>query len=118
MTFSLDPNSTTPGRLDMNMVMTEPATGKSFYANYAVTAAEGTGYEDISVSGRFYAGDYGYVDVVTVTPVRTLDTADYPSSGVLKFTGAAGSTATMTFGDGGSYQIACSDGATITGVLQ
>jgi hypothetical protein len=49
-------------------------------------------YADISISGRFYDQDYGYVDFETsqTQPLRVYSGDEYPSSGELILSGAVG----------------------------
>lgn len=89
------------------------------FEDYVTTVTEGSppGYDSVVVTGNVYHPSYGFVVVSTPTPVQfyseALDTQ--PLSGVALLTGAAGTvgptTATITFIDSNSYQIAVdSDG--------
>lgn len=94
-TISLD-FGTTPESLTMAMDFRDGSGVVYRVSNFVVTVTPTGGGEDVSLSGRFYHPDYGYGDVVTVTPffVATGDT--FPLSGQLVVTGAAGSKARLT----------------------
>jgi len=62
-----------------------------------ITLTAGANYSDANISGRYYDPQYGYVDISTPTPLRINDGNYWPSSGVLKAIGAAG-TLTETTG--------------------
>ena len=56
-----------------------------------MTADRGVNFVDISVTGRYYDHDHGYVDVSTEGPFRFYEDENGPSSGKLVLTGADGS---------------------------
>jgi hypothetical protein len=55
-------------------------------------------YQTTAISGRFYNPVHGYVDIETLTALETESFAAWPRAGVVRFTGAAGATVTLTFG--------------------
>lgn len=87
--------------LTTNMLI-QDATGKVFkIENMIITMAEGVDgsgdYLDISMEGRFYDPDYGYVELVTTTPMRVYYLTDnWPSAGSYVLIGANAATVTMT----------------------
>ena len=60
---------------------------------------------DISISGRFYDPDRGYVEIVTETPLHIPNGAEDASSGVLVFQGAENTSARLTVNGDGTYLI-------------
>jgi len=88
----------------MSMVI---QTGDATYKieDLSISSSSGSGYTDISLSGRFYHPDYGYIDISTVTPLRYDDGDQYPSSGLLHISGTAGSMANITPLDNTRYTI-------------
>jgi hypothetical protein len=97
-------------------VLTDPAETTS-YIDYTISVKEGDAYDEVSLAGRYYAFDHGYVIISTVTPTRVHWDSIYPSSGTLKFTGAGQTWATLTFISGGHYRIDLHDGEVFTGVF-
>jgi len=63
--------------------------------NFAYEYTEGSGFVDMTFSGRFYHHDYGYVDIVTESPLRINGSDSYPSSGSVIFTGDFGTKARL-----------------------
>jgi hypothetical protein len=79
--------------LDMFM---KDSSGEVFWVkDYTLRITEGLDYVDLEVSGRFYHPTYGYVDLSTITPVRTYNSYEWPSSGVLQIVGGGGTTAQL-----------------------
>ncbi len=71
--------------------------------NFAVQTTDNGTYETISVSGRFFHSQYGYVNLSTLTPMNVTLIGDYPYSGVLLLTGANGTRAQLTFAAANNY---------------
>lgn len=65
--------------------------------NYQMDITEGYFYMDISINGRLYDPDYGYVDIETTTAFRVYDGEDYPDSGEMFLTGENGSAGGATW---------------------
>jgi len=105
--------------LTVKIVYENPGTLETLYADYHidivpgpdVAPADGTAdYIDVTVDGRFYSHNEGYLLVSTATPLRTQAGDSAPSSGTLLFTGANTSWATYTITGIGSYSIDWFDG--------
>jgi hypothetical protein len=78
--------------------------------NFTITAVDGDSYVDITMSGRFYNPDYGYVELTTTNPVRQYTSLQNPSSGILVISGAPGSAggntrAQLVFLTSSSYEV-------------
>lgn len=83
---------------DMDMYLREGATGKVYWLeDFIMSMTEDPNSVTVSVSGRFYDPEYGYVTISTDTPFVIYDTDDYPSSGVMLFQGEGDSWARLTF---------------------
>jgi hypothetical protein len=76
------------GAATLNMVFTDAVSQKTLWlSNYRLTNTVGTGYNDVTLSGRVYLHDYGYVDVATAIPFHYLEGATHPASGQMTVTG-------------------------------
>jgi len=80
--------------------------------NFTITSVEGGGgtYTDLTMTGRYYNPDYGYVDLTTTTSIRQYTDLPNPSSGILLLTGAPGSAggntkAQLVFLSSSSYEV-------------
>ena len=62
-----------------------------WFNNYKMDITDYTDYSEISIKGRFYDPDYGYVDLSTESPVILQNDGDTFSGGVLIITGLQGS---------------------------
>jgi hypothetical protein len=72
----------------LNLFLRDNATGKVVWANNLTTSiTSGSGYEDVTFSGRIYLHDYGYVDAATPTPFHYPAGSIHPTSGVMILTG-------------------------------
>lgn len=118
MNISMDMENPGPGSYTMNMVVIDPVTGEDCWLkDYTMTMTPGSGSSDVTVSGRFYHYEFGYVDISTVQDIQVPDYGDYPQSGVIRFDGADGTWATLTFTGSGGYTVAASDGTTVSEYL-
>ena len=85
------PSST--ASLEMKM---KDNSGEVFWVNnYMLNISEDLDYFDIEVTGRFYNPTYGYVDLSTITPLRTYNNNEWPSSGELQIVGGEGTKARL-----------------------
>ncbi len=90
----------------MNMKLKDNATQEVFWVeNFRMTIVENFSYEEISMEGRAYHPEYGYVDITTPTPFRYTGSDEYPYPGVMVATGANSGTSTLTSLSNTSYQI-------------
>ena len=62
-----------------------------WFNNYIMETTNYTDYSEISIRGRYYDPDYGYVDLSTESPVIIQNHGDTFSGGVLIITGSPGS---------------------------
>lgn len=87
---------TTAETFTLTMVLRDEGTGKTFkIENYEVSYEYSSG--TIQMSGKFFNPDYGYVTLSTPTPLVTLYTYYWPSSGVLRCDGANNTWVEITF---------------------
>lgn len=98
-----------PMVVTINMVLQE---GSQTYKiqDYRMEVTSAGSYEEITISGRFYHPDYGYITISTPTAVRIYSVDTYPSAGIVLVTGENGSEggptrARMTILDNTSYEI-------------
>jgi hypothetical protein len=76
------------GAATLNLFFTDNITLKTVWmSNVVVGNTVGTGTSDMSLSGRIYLHDYGYVDVATPIPFHYLDGSSFPSGGQMIVTG-------------------------------
>lgn len=82
----------------MTYYMRDDSTSKVCWVDgYTIHQEQIDMYTDsISISGRFYHPDYGYVDILTVQPLIFNYFDWYPSSGLMIFTGANNKSARLT----------------------
>ena len=97
--------SGSPSVASLDMYMKD-SSGEVFWVkDYTLRITEGLDYVDFEVSGRFYHPTHGYVDLSTITPVRTYNSYEWPSSGVLQIAGGGGTTAQLLVIDENYCQI-------------
>ena len=71
------------------------STGSTYrVADVSITGSSSSGYY---VNATFYHSDYGSVTITTSDPVLLGCSNGYPSSGTINFSGAGGSSGTITF---------------------
>lgn len=103
--ISLIPDNN-PIVVTMDMKLQDNTTQQVFWArNLRLTIVETSTYEELSITGKFYHPDYGYVDITTPTPFRYTGLDEYPYPGVMVVTGANGGTGTLTSLSNTSYQL-------------
>ena len=74
------------------------SSGEVFWINdYTLKISEGIDYADLEVSGKFYHPTHGYIDLYTPidSAIRTYNSYQWPSSGVLQVVGGGGTTARL-----------------------
>jgi len=93
--------------LTIDMLIKDNATAKVFkLENFMISESLNTGtssYADITIAGRYYAPDGGYIDLSTPIIIRVMAGDDWPSSGSLRGTGN-NSSATLTALDNNAYR--------------
>ncbi len=94
--------------LSINMLFKDNATAKVFkLENFKISESQTTGaapYVDMTITGRYYAPDEGYIDLTTPTTIHVMGGDDWPSSGSLRGIGNNGS-ATLTALDNNAYRL-------------
>lgn len=89
LTVSMDP-ATETDTATLNLFFTDNVTRKTVWlSDYHLTTIAGAGYSDVTLSGRIYLHDFGYVDIATPTPFRYPDGVTFPASGQMTVTGQA-----------------------------
>ena len=84
---------TSTASLEMKM---KDNSGEVFWIhNYELNISEDVDHVDIEATGRFYNPTYGYVDLSTITPLRTYNIHEWPSSGELQIVGGEGTKARL-----------------------
>ena len=84
-------------RVIMNLSLRDDTEQKAFrFENYRVEATEVSGDADVTISGRVYHSDHGYVDVQTLQAFHIGWLDNNPSSGVLTLTGKDNTQARLT----------------------
>ncbi len=92
-------------RVVMNMVIRDNLAAKTYRVEeYTVTLVDFfiDGYEEKTITGKFYNPDYGYVAISTPTALRLEYNSDWPSAGVLRCDGMNNSWVELTFTSGGA----------------
>lgn len=81
--------------------------GRQSYMDYTVTLKMLFDADEMRMSGRYYDSEYGYVDFATEaqSPIKISFLDGLPSGGIVRFTGANGTWATLTFKPSGVYEI-------------
>lgn len=81
-----------PVRLDMDVVLRDESTGKTYWLNdYVMLLSDviGVPSQQMTIeSGRYYDPDLGYVEITTQQPLLVAYGEEFPYEGVLIFTGA------------------------------
>jgi hypothetical protein len=105
-TTSMTMTDATSGTMTMDFVTRDNLTDKTYWVkNYVATITDNGTYEEITISGRFYHHDQGYVDIKTITPLRNYPFDQHPSTGLLQFDGAENNSARLTFLSPTTYQV-------------
>lgn len=103
--MSFNPSSS-PIAATMNMKLKDNTTQQVFWVDdFSLTILETINYEELSMAGRFYHPDYGYVEITTTTPFRYTGLDEYPYPGVMVATGSNGGTTTLTSLSNTSYRV-------------
>lgn len=94
--------------LTSNMLFRDDATAKIYkLVNFRISRSSAAGtlsYDNITINGRFYDPDEGYIDLSTPATMRVMNNYAWPSSGSLHARGANGS-ATITAQSETTYQL-------------
>jgi len=64
--------------------------------NVTITATDNFSFVEMTITGRYYHPQHGYIDIVTIDALRINDFDQFPSSGQIIITGASGSKARLT----------------------
>ena len=85
--------ATSTASLEMKM---KDNSGDVFWVNnYVLNISEAVDFVDIEASGKFYNPTYSYVVLSTITPLRTYNIYEWPSSGELQIVGGEGTKARL-----------------------
>ena len=94
--------------LTIDMLLEDNATAKVFkLENFTISQSLTTAaspYADMTITGRYYAPDEGYIDLSTPTAIHVMAGDGWPSSGSLRGTGN-NSSATLTALDNNAYRL-------------
>ena len=94
--------------ITINMVLKDNATTKVYkLEDFAISESATIGavsYDDLTINGRFYDPDEGFIDLSTPGPIRIMNNAQWPSSGSLRGTGN-NSSATITAQSNTTYRL-------------
>ena len=94
------------GGVTLDMIFVDNATHKTLWlSNVTLTANIGTGFSDVTLSGRIYLHDYGYLDMTTLVPFRYLTGNSYPSAGQFVVTGKDNTGVRLTVNSGTQYTL-------------
>ena len=106
-------NPYSPQTIEMTMNVKDQATGEVCrLEGYKMTVTPGSTYDLVTIEGRYYHDEIGYVDISTDPVIEV--SGDLPQSGKMRFDGAGDTWATLEFLNGG-YRIEASDGAIVEG---
>lgn len=84
--------------LSMNMVLVDQSNSKTYwFNNYEMSTVYSGNSLTLTISGRFYDHDYGYVDITTQTPLVAVYGNQQPSQGCLAFSGDLGRWVRLSF---------------------
>ena len=95
--------------MEFNLVVIDdpgtPGQKMGYLRNYRMSITDRTTHEEVSLDGRYYHGDDGYVDISTPVTLMVKSQSeqvdpwdDYPYDGALRFTGMAGNYVEVQFG--------------------
>jgi hypothetical protein len=102
-TISLDLGTTDSLTVDMDF---QSSDGKVYRAsNFVLTVLETGGDDSLTVEGRLYHPDHGYVDVTTPVPFVVASGDSTPSSGQLVVTGSNDCRARLTVLSSAMFQV-------------
>jgi len=90
----------------MNMDVRDNNAGETVrMADMVMTVNEysSSGYDTVSMAGKVYHAEHGYVTVSTTTNITMYYNKEYPSAGVLVLTGSGNTSVRLTFNADGTY---------------
>jgi len=105
-----------PLKETMDIVTRDDTTGKTYwmsdYILLTTTGSEGSrNFDNMTITGRYYDPDYGYVEIHTETTLHRYWDQNYPSSGILVLAGDNATKAKFEFVTQVFYKCICdSDG--------
>lgn len=107
--FEEDANGSLAARMDVLMLDNE--NDKTYWLlDYTTVLAPVDPHTDMTISGKYYDPDHGYVTVRTDAPLRIDNTYPWPTQGVMVITGRDGATVRMSFSLKGCWLEADLDG--------
>lgn len=92
-------------KLSMTFVIRDGA-GKIYRVEnyFCVLTHDALGIDHVSISGRFYHPDYGYVDILSTSDFLFTGASDYPYAGVLEVSGS-GKAILTAHGDAPTFEV-------------
>lgn len=105
MNGSIDFNlQASPMRMTLSFIFKDNNLNKTYkYENFVYELTQGVGYEDMTLTGRYYDHDSGYVIIATESPLRRNEFDLWPSSGTITATGDLGTKARLNVIDSTSF---------------
>jgi hypothetical protein len=73
--------------------------------NLTISAVDNISFLEMTITGRYYHPEHGYIDIETIVPLRINDLDQFPSSGQIIITGASGSKARLTADSNTQYML-------------
>jgi len=92
--------------MTMDVLFKDNASGSVvWFENLSISATDNISHLEMSISGRFYHPDYGYIDIVTNQAFLINYSDLFPFFGIMTITGANGSSARLTVIDNTQYML-------------
>ncbi len=103
--MTMDMNTmTVSGAVTLDMIFVDNSTHKTLWlSNVTLVDILGTGTSEVTLSGRIYLHDFGYVDMATPAPFLYLAGNSYPSGGQFVATGKDNNKVRLTVVDSTQY---------------
>ncbi len=73
--------------------------------NLTISVTDNSSFLEMTITGRYYHPEHGYVDIATIDALRINDFDQFPSSGQIIITGASGSKARLTVINNTQYDL-------------
>ena len=105
MKGSIDFNlQSSPMRMTMSFVLKDNNLNKTYkYENFVYEYTQGFGFIDMTLTGRYYDHDSGYVIIATESPLRIYEYDLWPSSGTITAAGDLSTKARLIVIDSSSF---------------
>ena len=105
MNGSIDFNmQSSPMRMTLSFIFKDNNLNKTYkYENFVYEYTEGVGFTDMTLSGRYYDYEFGYVVISTGSPLRINDYDLWPSTGTVIAAGDSNTKARLSVMDSSSF---------------